>query len=74
MNKSKFKILSVSKTKPEIIRIENREIPFAGSINVLGFRLNRTGFRGQVGSIIAMSRGRLTKLKRFKKLQPTTKK
>ena len=72
-NKNKFKILSVSKMKPQEIRIENREIPFARSVNVLGFRLNRTGFGVHVGNRIAMSRGRLTKLKRFKKLQPTTK-
>ena len=72
-NKNKFKILSISKTKPAEIRIENRIIPFTNRINILGFQLRRTGFGTRIKSRIAIARGQLTKLKRFLKLQAKTK-
>ena len=72
-NKNKFKILSISKAKPAEIRIENRIIPFSNRINILGFELRRTGFGAHIRSRIAIARGRVTKLKRFIKLQAKTK-
>ena len=72
-NKNELKILSISKTKPAEIRIENRIIPFTNSINMLGFQLRRTRFGKHIKSRIAVARGRITKLKRFLKLQAKTK-
>ena len=65
-NKNKFKILSISKTKPETIKIDNRELQFANKVNILGFNLGRTGFGAHLKTRIATARARTTKLKRFK--------
>ena len=42
-NKNKFKILSISKSRPEKIIIYNNELNFANSITVIGLKLARTG-------------------------------
>ena len=72
-NKSKFKILSVSKIKPEPIIIEHRQINFTNSVSILGFNLGRTGFKVHINQRMAIARGTITKLKRFKQLKPRTK-
>ena len=38
-SQNKFKILSISATKPENITIDARQIPFANSIYILGFTM-----------------------------------
>ena len=72
-NKNKFKILSISKTKPETVKIGNRELQFTNKVNILGFSLGRTGFGAHLKTRIATARARTTKLKRFKGLTADTK-
>ena len=72
-NKSKFKILSISKTRPERIIIDHRQINFAYNVSILGFTLGRTGFKTHTTKRLAIARGTMTKLKRFRKLRPRTK-
>ena len=45
----------------------------ANNINILGFTLNRTGFRPHITKRLAIARGIVTKLKRFKRLKANTK-
>ena len=72
-NNSKFKILSISKVKPEPVVINNREIAFTNNVNILGFNMGRTGFKTHIKKRMAIAKGTLTKIKRFKKLKPKTK-
>ena len=72
-NKSKFKILSISKIKPEPIIIEHRRINFNHSVNIFRFNLGHKGFKVHINQRMAIARGTVTKLKRFKKLKPLTK-
>ena len=72
-NKNKFKILSISKTKPEPIVIDHRRINFANNLNILGFNMGRTGFGIHLTKRTAIARGTLSKLKRFRAIKPKAK-
>ena len=72
-NQSRSKILSISKVAPERIMINNRQINMANDINILDFTLNRTGFRPHITKWLAIARGTVNKLKRFKRLKAKTK-
>ena len=72
-NKNKFKILSISKTKPEPIVIDHRRINFANNVNILGFNMGRTGFGVHLTKRTAIAKGTLTKLKRFRAIKSKTK-
>ena len=72
-NKNKFKLLSLSKTKPATVAMDGRSIPFAPSITTLGFFMKRTGLDNHIAQQLATAKGRYTKLKRFAKLKPRKK-
>ena len=72
-NKNKFKLLSVSKTRPATVSMDGRVIPFAPSITTLGFPMKRNGFNNHIAQRLATAKGRYTKLKRFAKLKPKKK-
>ena len=68
-NQNKFKLLSISASKPAEVRVGNEVIPFADSIKILGFTMKRTGFGSHIAQRLAIAKGRFTKLKRFKNLK-----
>ena len=72
-SKNKFKILSISKLKPEEITIENRIVPFANEISILGLKITRTGLGRHINDRIRMAKTELSKLKRFSALSPKIK-
>ena len=41
-NKNKFRMLSVSKTHPAPISVEDENSPFTADVNILGLKLTRT--------------------------------
>ena len=42
-SRQKFKMLSISKTKPKKVEVNNEEVPFTDSITVHGQKITRTG-------------------------------
>ena len=72
-SRQKFKMLSVSKTKPEKIEINNEEIPFTDSITVLGLKITRTGLVKHLHDRMNKAKTELAKLYRFVKLSPKIK-
>ena len=72
-SQNKFKILSISATKPHDVVIQNRQIPFDNKINILGFQLSRTGFNCHITDRLRKAKAELNKLKRFKNLTPKIK-
>ena len=69
----KFKLLSISASKPEDIIINNRQINFSENVNILGFKLSRTGFNPHIIERLNKARNELQKLKRFQNLRPKIK-
>ena len=67
-NKAKFKLLSVSKLKPNLVNIDGQNINFTNKINVLGLELTRTGIASHVKKRINLAKVTHKKLKRFSKL------
>ena len=72
-SENKFKVLSISAKKPHDIRINNRVIPFANKITVLGLQISPTGINPHVTERIRKASNELKRLKRFKNLSPKTK-
>ena len=72
-NSTKFKILSISKSKPREIRINNRLIPFSNSITVLGMTIKRSGIAYHVKQRMGMAKQAAIKLRRFRGLNTKTK-
>ena len=72
-NKNKFKILSISKTKPEPIVIDHRRINFANNVIILWFNIGRTGFSTHLTKRTVIARGTLSILKRFRAIKLKTK-
>ena len=72
-SRHKFKILSVSKSKPEQIKINNEDIPFNDSITVLGLKIKRTGIVQHLNDRRNLEKIEIAKLQRFSKLTPKIK-
>ena len=72
-NKNKFQLLSISKTKPPEIRINNEKIDYKDQVNILGLNIKRTGISIHIKQKLAQARIRKGKLKRFDKLTPKIK-
>ena len=72
-SKNKFKILSISKSKPEKIIINNNELNFANNITVLGLKLTRTGIIQHLRDRRFKANIELKKLNRFIRLKPNIK-
>ena len=68
INANKFKMISVSKTQPYPISVNDVNMQFTNDINLLGLTLSRTGFTKHVTNKINLSKQQLFKLKRFYKL------
>ena len=69
-NATKFKMISVSKTQPYPIGVNDNIMPFTNDINLLGLTLSRTGFEKHVNNKINQAKHQLLKLKRFYQLSP----
>ena len=72
-NTTKFKILSISKTRPIPIQIDNRIIPFANECSILGLKIKRTGTVSHLTDRNKLARGQSQKLRRFANLKENTK-
>ena len=69
-NATKFKMISVSKTQPYPIGVNDNIMPFTNDINLLGLTLSRTGFVKHINNKINQAKHQLLKLKRFYQLSP----
>ena len=72
-NKNKFQILSISKTKPAKIYINNVEIPFTDEIKVLGLTMKFNGITKHLTNRMLEARKRRSALRRFYKLDENIK-
>ena len=72
-NKDKFQLLSISKTKPEPVRIDNNVIPFTGKIKTLGLTISRTGIIPHIKERLRLARQRKRTIRRYKELKPNIK-
>ena len=72
-NKSKFKILSISKTKPYPIYIDDENIPYAKEVKILGLKITRTGTSSHLTNQLKQAKALKLKLKRFQNLRPKLK-
>ena len=72
-NQQKFKLLSISKSKPEEVTVNNQVIPFSREIQTLGLQIKRTGIRSHIQQRLKMAKGVKIKLKRFQNLRSKTK-
>ena len=72
-SQQKFKILSISKSKPEKIEIDHTEIPFNELITVLGLKIKRTGIVQHLTDRQNGAKTELGKLRKFEKLSPKIK-
>ena len=68
-NQQKFKLLSISKEKPNDVRVDGTIIPFSREITTLGLTIKRCGINRHIDQRMAIARGTKTKLKRFRKLK-----
>ena len=67
-NTTKFKIMSISKTRPLQIEIDNRMMTFANECNILGLKFKRTGTVSHITDRIRLAKKQTQRLKRFKNL------
>ena len=72
-NVSKFNIISISKSRPLPIYVENRLIPFKNESTILGLKIKRTGIISHITARIRAAKAQTQKLKRFAKLEVKTK-
>ena len=63
-------MISVSKTQPYPIGVNDRIMPFTNEINLLGLTLTRPGFVKHIHNKINQAKHQLLKLKRFYHLSP----
>ena len=64
-NEDKFKILAISQSKPEKIKINNKEMNMVQKLSVLGLCIGRTGLNTHLKQRLQMARQRNKKLARF---------
>ena len=67
-NANKFKMISVSKTHPYPISVNDVNMQFTNDINLLSLTLTGAGFSKHVANKINLTKQQLLKLKRFYKL------
>ena len=72
-NQQKFKLISISISKPHEIHINDRNIPFSEFSRILGLKLRRTGIANHVQERINIARRAKTTLSRFNPLHPKSK-
>ena len=66
-------MMSISKSKPDNVAIDGRQIEFKNEIKTLGLNLKRTGIVGHITERVNIARKQTEKLKRFAKLSVKTK-
>ena len=71
-NVNKFNLLSLSKSKPSPVTIDNRLIPFKNECDISGLKLKCTGIISHITSRISMAKTQTQKLKRFNGLNMKT--
>ena len=71
-NVNKFNLLSISKSRPSPVTIDNILIPFKNVCNILDLKLKRTGIISHITSRISMAKTQTQKLKRFNGLNMNT--
>ena len=64
-NKGIFAIISVSKSKPCEVLIDNNIVPFKKSAKILGLTISRTGINTHLKQRLGMAKRKKAKLKRF---------
>ena len=64
-NEDKFKILAISQSKPEKIKINNKEMNMVEKLTVLGLCIGRTGLNTHLKQRLQMARQQNKKLARF---------
>ena len=64
-NLTKFNLISISKSKPEPVTIDGRNIVFKNEIKTLGLTLGRTGIIKHITNRINLAKAQTNKLKRF---------
>ena len=70
---NKFTLLSISKSSPEPVVVNNNQIPFKNEIKMLDLTLTRTGATLHITKRINMAKIQSSKIKRFIKLDPKVK-
>ena len=69
-NPTKFKMVSISKTHPYSISVDDSNRQFTSDVNLLGLTLTRMGFTSHIHNKINLAKQQLLKLKTFYKLNP----
>ena len=69
-NPTKFKMISISKTHPYPISVNDNNRQFTNDANLLGLTRKRMGFTSHIQNKIYLAKQQLLKLKRFYKLDP----
>ena len=64
-------MISVSKTAPFPISVENDDLNFTPEVNILGLTLTRMGCLKYLEAKIRLAKGQLLKLRRFEHLNPS---
>ena len=72
-NQNKFKVLPISVKKPAPLTIEGTNVNFSNNAQILGLTLGRSGLKTHISAKIAIAKGRINRLKRFRHLKPKTK-
>ena len=72
-NKDKFKLVSISSTKPLEVRVDNQIIPYSKTATILGLTISSRGISPHMGQRIKKAQGQIQRLKRFRKISPDIK-
>jgi len=72
-NINKFKLIPIARRNSQPITINNTNIPYTHTGNILGLQFTSTGFTTHVKQRITQAKTTLTKLKRFSCCTPQTK-
>ena len=67
-NSNKFQLLSVSKSKPPLIRINNQNIQYVNEVKILGLSIKRTGIVNHIKHKLNQAKHRKGIMNRFRKL------
>lgn len=68
-NTNKFQILSISKSKPATIIINNNQLNYSSKITTLGLTIGRCGISQHIKERAGRAGAALTRIKRFKNLK-----
>ena len=63
-------MISVSKTQPYPVSVDDNNMQFTNDVNILGLTLSRIGFTKHVNTKINLAKQQMLRLKRFNKLNP----